>query len=175
MDKKDEAPEVKLPKLTPAEHKVYNRLADGMNYYHDHFKSTWTLLHKACTNNSRPSGMSIRQFLTTALEFAHHLTMHHTIEERHIFPVLARKMPKFRKELELLTQHKQIHEGLEKFEVYLGECRTGERELRLGELKVLMDGFGGVLWEHLDEEVEELGAENMRRYWSLEEMRGMPM
>ncbi len=101
--------------------------------------------------------------------------MHHTIEEQHIFPVLARKMPVFKKEMELLTQHKQIHNGLDKFEEYIKGCRSGERELRMEELKGVMDTFGKVLWEHLDDEVRTLGAENMRRYWTVEEMRRMPM
>jgi hypothetical protein len=95
--------------------------------------------------------------------------------EQHIFPVLARKMPAFSKELELLTQHKQIHEGLDRLEEYLTACRTGERELRMGEMKTIFDSFGKVLWQHLDDEVKQLGAENMRKYWSLEEMRRMPM
>lgn len=119
--------------------------------------------------------MSIRSFLTMGEEFCHHLTVHHTIEERHIFPVLAKKMPAFRKELELLTQHKQIHEGLEKFEEYIGQCRSGEREVNLREMGRIMDGFGSVLWTHLDQEVRELGAENMRKYWTIDEIRRIPM
>ena len=119
--------------------------------------------------------MSIKSYLSTGAEFAHHLTIHHTIEERHIFPVLARKMPAFKEELQLLTHHKRIHEGLEVFEAYIDACRTGEKELRMEEVKGIMDGFGAVLWEHLDAEVEQLGAENMRRFWTLEEMRRMPM
>jgi len=109
------------------------------------------------------------------LEFCMHLETHHSIEERHIFPVLARKMPAFRKELELLTQHKQIHAGLEKLQEYLEQCKSGERELRLEQVKGNMDLFGKVLWEHLDNEVQQLGAENMRLFWSVEEMRRMPM
>ncbi len=119
--------------------------------------------------------MSIRAFLNTGLEFCHHLTVHHTIEEQHIFPVLARKMPAFKQELELLTQHKLIHNGLEKFEGYLEQCRVGERELRLEEMRELLEGFGTVLWQHLDDEVKQLRAENMRRFWSAEEMRRLPM
>jgi hypothetical protein len=38
-----------------------------------------------------------------------------------------------------------------------------------------MEGFGKVLWQHLDEEVQTLKAENMRQYWSVEEMRRLPM
>jgi len=128
-------------------------------------------MYKACENNKRPAGMSIRQFLHTGLEFCSHLEMHHGVEERHVFPLLAKKMPAFRKELELLAQHKEIHQGLEKFQEYLENCQTGEKELRLSEMKRLMDQFGDVLWRHLDEEVKELGAENMRKYWTLEEMR----
>lgn len=103
--------------------------------------------------------------------------MHHNIEETHIFPVLARKMPAFREgaKLELLSQHREIHKGMDRLEDYLQACRTGEKELRMSELKEILDGFGKVLWEHLDDEVKELGAENMRRYWTREEMRRMPM
>lgn len=132
-------------------------------------------MYKACEANKRPAGMSIRQFLYTGLEFCSTLELHHGIEERHIFPVLATRMPAFKKELELLTQHKQIHAGLEKFQEYLEDCESGEKELRLGEMKTIMDGFGDVLWKHLAQEVKELGAENMRKYWTLEEMRRMPM
>ncbi|KAK6438645.1 hypothetical protein LTR95_005156 [Oleoguttula sp. CCFEE 5521] len=163
-----------LPPLSTADFRAYNRLAEMMDAYHNHFRQTWNLLYGACESNKRPQGMSIRAFLRTAKEFASHLTMHHTIEEQHIFPVLAKKMPKFRKELELLTQHKQIHAGLEVFEEYIGACRNGERELRLGELREVMGGFGTVLWEHLDEEVKELGAENMRKYWTIAELKQIP-
>lgn len=118
--------------------------------------------------------MSIRQFLSLGEEFSHHLTIHHTIEERHIFPILAKKMDCFKNSEHLVGQHKQIHEGLEKFEGFIADCRSGEKELRMGEMKAIMDGFGGVLWSHLDDEVKTLGAENMRKYWTPEEMRRMP-
>ena len=101
--------------------------------------------------------------------------MHHGIEEQHIFPFLARKMPAFQEELHLLTQHKQIHQGLDLFEDYLKSCKKGERELRMEEMKGLMDTFGGVLWQHLDDEVEQLGAENMRKFWTLKEMNDIPI
>lgn len=35
--------------------------------------------------------------------------------------------------------------------------------------------WGGVLWRHLDQEVEALRPENMRRCWSLEELDRIPM
>ncbi|KAF2734937.1 hypothetical protein EJ04DRAFT_512095 [Polyplosphaeria fusca] len=172
---KEQLTEPTLPKLSPSEFRQYNHMAENMDYFHNHFRSTWNTLFGACARGSRPAGMSIRQFIAMGHQFCRHLTMHHTIEERRIFPVLAKRMPAFQKELELLTQHKQIHEGVEKMEEYLDECVGGERELRLAELKTIMEGFGEVLWQHLDAEVEELGADNMRKYWTIEEMKRMPM
>lgn len=87
-------------------------------------------------------------------------------------------MPEFqngKNAAELLRQHKEIHIGMEKLGEYLQRCRSGETELELRVLKGIMDTWGEVLWKHLDQEVKTLGAENMRRYWSKEEMRRMPM
>ena len=167
--------EKKLPKLTAQEFRAYNHMAEHMNYYHNNFRQTWKTLYTACENNKRPGSISLRQFINTGLQFCHHLTLHHDIEEAHIFPVLAKKMPAFREEMEMKTAHKTIHAGLEKMEPYLDECRSGERELVLKELKIIMDEFGAVLWQHLDEEVAQLGAENMRKYWTVAEMQRMPM
>jgi hemerythrin-like domain-containing protein len=125
--------------------------------------------------------MSLKQFLTTGLQFCSHLHTHHSIEEQHIFPVLARKMPAFKNgpnykgAAELLRQHKAIHEGMDVFEAYLHAVREGETELDLKVLKTKMDSWGEVLWKHLEQEVKTLGAENMRKYWTLDEMRRMPM
>lgn len=172
----EEAPaaEEQLPKLSASEFRLYNHMAEQMDYYHNMFRATWTTLYTACTTSRRPAHLSLRQFLRTGLDFCSHLEAHHGYEEAHVFPVLARKMPAFRRELHLLTQHKAIHKGLDKLRDYLEGCRTGERELRLDELKEVMDGFGEVLWKHLDDEVKQLGAENMRKFWTVEEMRRMP-
>lgn len=169
-----EPKEQKLPKLSAQEFQAYNRMATHMDYFHNHFRESWNTLYKACEANKRPKNLSIRAFLSVGLQLCQHLTMHHDIEEASIFPVLAKKMPAFRHEMEMKTAHKSIHDGLEKLEPWLEQVQSGERELNLRELKVIMDTFGEVLWQHLDEEVVELGAENMRKYWTLAEMQNMP-
>ena len=131
------------------------------------------MLYKACENGQRPAGVSIRGFIHAGLQLCQHLTIHHTIEEQHIFPELAERMPNFKDDEILISQHHQIHEGLEKVQRYLQECQFGGKELRLNELKAIMDSFGEVLWLHLDEEVRNLGAENMRKYWTKQEILRM--
>jgi hemerythrin-like domain-containing protein len=118
--------------------------------------------------------MSIRQFLSLGIEFCQMLHMHHSIEEQRIFPQLARRMPAFRRELLLLTQHKEIHKGMDKMEDYLEECRRGQQDFQFRVLREKMDSFGEVLWAHLDEEVKELGGRNMAKYWTKEEMSRIP-
>jgi hypothetical protein len=76
---------------------------------------------------------------------------------------------------ELLRQHKAIHEGMDEFADYLRRCKARECEFELGVLKEKMDSWGEVLFKHLDQEVRDLGAENMRRHWTLAEMRAIPM
>ena len=183
-----------LPPLSREDRDTYARMGTTMEWFHNNFRNTWKVLYAACSSGKRPANMSIRQFLNTGSEFAHHLTMHHTIgksnssgahlvarpltetiEEQHIFPVLAQRMPAFKKELELLTQHKQIHTGLEKFEAYIDDCKAGKRDMRMDELKEIMDSFGTVLWAHLQDEVNQLSPNNMRKYWSLDEVRRLPM
>jgi hypothetical protein len=125
--------------------------------------------------------MSLRQFIDEGLYFIRTLTAHHSIEETYFFPMLATRMPEFRsaaqnkgagkskEAAELLQQHRQIHAGME----YLTKCRNREIEFEMGVLKEKMDNWGEVLWKHLAQEVKTLGAENMRKYWSLEEVRGL--
>lgn len=108
------------------------------------------------------------------LDFSSQLGKHHSIEEQYLFPYLARKMPQFQDEVQLLQQHDHIHVGMSRLEDYLKKCLSGMTELRLDEMKRLMDGFGAVLWTHLDDEERTLGADSMRNYWTLEEMDNLP-
>ncbi|CAK7203926.1 hypothetical protein SEUCBS139899_006676 [Sporothrix eucalyptigena] len=178
----------KLPPLSPAEFREYNRMAEHMDHFHNHFRMVWTMIYDACEKRKRPAGMSIRQFLDEGLQFISYLTTHHSIEESYVFPMLAKRMPEFQqpskkkatakgraKAVELIQQHREIHAGMDAFEDYVRRCRSGETELEMTVLKAQMDTWGKVLWQHLDEEVKTLGAENMRKYWSLEDMRRMRM
>jgi hypothetical protein len=187
-----EAEQSKLPPLTVTEFRQYNRLAEHMDAFHQHFRTTWNVLYAAASSGRRPQGMSIRAFINAGLQLVSHLETHHAIEETYVFPHLATRMPEFRtgkernlsgaqddkgrkKAAELLQQHVEIHKGMEGLEDYLRKCLSGEADLEMSVLKAQLDTWGTVLWTHLDQEVRTLGAENMRRYWSLDEMRKLRM
>lgn len=92
-----------------------------------------------------------------------------------VFPFLATRMPAFANQDVLVAQHKVIHGGLKNLESHAENCLQGRVDLRWCEIKEILDSFGPTLWEHLDEEVRQLGAEQTRKYWSAEEMTRMPM
>ncbi|PTB38377.1 hypothetical protein M441DRAFT_29751 [Trichoderma asperellum CBS 433.97] len=165
-----------LPKLSDHEFRMYNRLADKMNWFHNNFRQSWNVLWQACTTGRRPQGMSLKQLFQVGTEFAEHLTVHHRIEETYFFPMLAKRMPEFDpKNGDLVKQHAQIHDGLEKFEEYISQCKRGEKDFEMSVLKEKMESWGGVLWAHLDDEVRSLGAENMRKFWTLQEIQRFNM
>ncbi|KAK3944220.1 hypothetical protein QBC46DRAFT_374738 [Diplogelasinospora grovesii] len=190
-------PEPELPPLTPEQFRVYNRLADTMEYFHDHFRKSWRVLYSACESHRRPSGMTLRQFIDEGLSLVRYLEAHHNIEETYLYPLLARKMPEFtdssnpavvhrsfikggnikrqRQKCELLRQHEEIHAGMDVFGDYLRRCKNRETELELNVLREKMDTWGDVLFNHLDQEVRDLGADKMRRVWSMDEMRAFPI
>ncbi|KAI0554351.1 hypothetical protein F4679DRAFT_528062 [Xylaria curta] len=186
-----EKEEKKLPPLSGAEFREYNRMAEHMDMFHAHFRSTWELLYSSASSGKRAQGLSIRAFIHVGLNLVSNLETHHGIEEAYIFPDLARKMPEFRtgkerglpqasegkkrEAAELLRQHVEIHKGMDGLRAYLRSCLSGETELQMSTLKAQLDTWGTVLWTHLDQEVKTLGAENMRRYWTLDEMRSMRM
>lgn len=68
-----------LPPISGQDREAYARMGNTMEWFHNNFRNTWRVLHGACSSGKRPANMSIRQFLNTGSEFAHHLTMHHTI------------------------------------------------------------------------------------------------
>ncbi|KAI0512745.1 hypothetical protein F5B22DRAFT_613996 [Xylaria bambusicola] len=193
---KGETEEPKLPPLSAHEFREYNRMAEHMDIFHNHFRSTWNMLYTSASSGRRAQGMSMRSFIHAGLEFTQHLEMHHSIEERYVFPELARRMPEFRtgkernldhqgggeedegkrkKAAELLQQHVDIHKGMDGLADYLRRCLSGETELQMSVLKTQLDSWGTVLFTHLDQEVRTLGAENMRKYWTLDEIRKMRM
>ena len=180
-----------LPPLSASDFRRYNRMAMVMDSYvsssipkpgpgilraqHNHFRHEWQTLWNACSASEDSKTMSAKSMINTGLSFLSHLTLHHDIEEAHIFPFLAQRMDFFKPDGVHPQQHREIHKGMEELEDYLKQCLRGSRDFRRDEVKECMSKWGDVLWTHLAEEVQTLGANNMRKYWSLDEVRQMPM
>lgn len=121
------------------------------------------------------------------------LEFHHSIEERHIFPVLAQRMPEFNHKSSAvhLEEHKAIHEGMsmldmssrsllgprslgsfltrrsltgmDRYSAYLSKCKSSPSSFDAEEFRKILQSWGPILFYHLDAEVKTLHHDNLRR------------
>jgi hypothetical protein len=72
-------------------------------------------------------------------------------------------MPHFAAHGEHLKEHEEIHKGLDEYVAYIRQCRKDRKEWDGDKMKGIMDGFRGVLFKHLDHEVESLSGDEMKK------------
>ncbi|KAJ6606039.1 hemerythrin/HHE cation-binding motif-containing protein [Mycena vulgaris] len=148
-----------------------------MARFHAYFKSEFNTIYELADGSFTKRGLSLTLYLEMAKRLNSHLTMHHTIEERHIFPILAKRMPEFSTETEdgHIDSHKGIHKGIDELAALVAKYKTQPSTYSPTEMRACLDGFREVLFVHLDEEVNDLRGENMKKYWTLEELESIPM
>lgn len=157
--------------MTDAE---WNHLSTRMASFHNHFRSEFKQIYTLSSTFSK-RGLSLPRFIDYALQFNEQLTFHHTIEERMVFPALAQRMPEFAAAHEHTASHVKIHDGLERYTTYLDAAKRAPEKYKADELKEIMDALASVLFPHLEDEERSLKKENMQKYWTLEELKRLPM
>ncbi|TDL24877.1 hypothetical protein BD410DRAFT_744576 [Rickenella mellea] len=114
--------------------------------------------------------MSLRTYLRALNDLNQHLTAHHSIEEKYVFPILATRMPSFAENEEHRQSHEGIHKGLDRLGALTKTYREDPTSFSPEEVRKCLESFKDVLMRHMDDEVKDLGAENMKKYWKLEEI-----
>ncbi|KAK7692743.1 hypothetical protein QCA50_004376 [Cerrena zonata] len=160
---------------TAQEERRWNRMSIQMQNFHNHFKLEFNALYEMADGSFNKRGLSLGLYLRQAEQLQRQLTLHHTIEERHIFPILAKRMPSFRNDEAHIKSHHGIHEGLDKLAQLLHKWKVEPSAYSPQEMRESLDSWREVLFKHLDEEVNDLSGENMKKYWTLEEMDILPM
>ncbi|CAA7261621.1 unnamed protein product [Cyclocybe aegerita] len=159
------------------EERKWNRMSEKMSGFHEWFKQEFNMLYTLADGSFTSRGLSLAHYLETAKTMNHHLTMHHAIEERYVFPILTKKMPQFAKENEgaHIISHQGIHEGLVKLEKLVDKWTDEPATYSPEEMRDCLDSFRDVLFHHLDEEVEDLRGENLKKYFTLQEVTALPI
>ena len=151
----------------------YSRLWIVMRQFHDRFRRQFLSIYEQAgqlPSVTAKENADIRRFCRGAYQLYEQLDGHHSIEEEYIFPALGKKMDVFKKgEGAHLQQHRQIHEGLDTYVDYLKACLRDQSKFDSGKLRGNMDSWRMVLFQHLDEEVDSLHPDNMKKYWTREE------
>lgn len=163
-----------LPPLTDHEERQYNQFARKMTHFHTYLQREYETAYELADGSFSKRGMSLIAYLDSVDEFRTHLTTHHDIEEVHIFPVLGKRMPEFRPNERHKTSHKLIHDGLDQLEAIVQKFRETPSTYKPEVMRNTLDSFRDVLYHHLAEEVRDLSAENMRKYWTISELSKIP-
>jgi len=162
-----------LSPLTPFEERRYGALGLKMQYFHNHLQEEYEMSYELADGSFNNRGMHLTEFLDSVDQFRNHLTLHHDIEEAHVFPLLAKRMAVFRENERHKNSHKLIHDGLDKLEAIVHEFRLSPSSYSPTRMREALDSFREPLYTHLAEEVRDLSAENMRKHWSLQEIGRM--
>lgn len=96
----------------------FARLLQGMLPYHNHFRMEHAQIAKGLQRSQSAPKVTLIRLMQQALQLCHHLEMHHTIEEAHIFPLLADKVPSFAHNSAHIAEHAAMHAKLEELEAY---------------------------------------------------------
>lgn len=161
------------PKLA-AEEYAWNAPSRGMARFHNSHKRTFNNSYTHAEDYAEV-GYTLQSFLRESYNLVIHLGNHHGIEEEYIFPMLAHKHPAFREGAEHKEDHALIHHALERYAEYL-EAAMEDPDIYTPEgLRALLDSFREPLMRHLDQEIEDLKPESLRKYgFTLAEVRRLP-
>ncbi|KIM91817.1 hypothetical protein PILCRDRAFT_809782 [Piloderma croceum F 1598] len=169
----DNPAQVPLSSLPPEEQRRWKHLGTAMSDHHQMFKAHFDMLYDLADGSFSKYGLDQQGYLDQARDLTQELSNHHMIEERFIFPILGQRMPKFK--AEHLESHKGIHDGTDRLAVLLSKYRSKPASYSPTEMKECLDSWREVLFRHLDEEVADLQADNLRKYWTLQELARIPV
>ncbi|GAA93753.1 uncharacterized protein L969DRAFT_84795 [Mixia osmundae IAM 14324] len=152
----------------------WDRIADHMDSFHNHFRQTFEHVYRHA-EDYRMLGLSLNSFLAQAMSLYTHLNMHHSIEERFIFPHLSQRMPQFAHGEQHTREHQEMHKGLERYSAYIKTAQQTPSKYDGSELRAIMSELGSVLMPHMDAEVTSLKGASLRQYWAFDELKSFPM
>ncbi|KAJ7485427.1 hypothetical protein FB451DRAFT_1229734 [Mycena latifolia] len=133
----------------------YVALQYNMANTHDLYKLAYKTILPHLDN---PPMDDLDNFLGYCRAWASTIVGHHDSEEEVLFPFLSQKLD-FSSEVE---QHVVVAEGLTGIIKYIDESVANHAAFDGAKLKDMMITLGGPLFEHLDEEVEDLAPEKLK-------------
>ncbi|KAJ3049123.1 hypothetical protein HK097_009859 [Rhizophlyctis rosea] len=144
---------------------VYETWTTNLKYFHDHHRSSLNHLIQECDTIKRAQ---IPPFLRSLQSFLHGLHMHHTIEDHHVFPFLAKKfdVSQFEKD------HQQLDSIIEKLQTAASATDVGNWPVEFDRrgMKALLVEMKELVFPHMQLEEDITRPEKMREAFTQKEM-----
>jgi len=139
----------------------YLSLQYNMANTHDLYKLAYKTI---LPHLDKPPLEDLDNFLGYCRAWASSIVGHHDSEEQVLFPFLSQKLD-FSNELE---QHRVVEEGLTGIIKYIDNSVADHASFDVAKFKDMMVTLGGPLFEHLDQEVEDLAPEKLQVFTAAE-------
>lgn len=150
-------------------------MSERMTSFHNWFKEEYKIIYKSADGSYTKRGLSLPRYLDTIVAFNYHLHAHHTTEERLVFPVLAKEIPKFARNTRdgHVDSHQAIHKSLQNLLKNVDKWRKEPTSYSPTEMIGALDRLAEVLFEHLDREIEDIRGDKLKPYFKLEEIESI--
>ncbi|KAJ1561357.1 hypothetical protein HK405_004157 [Cladochytrium tenue] len=131
-------------------------LAFDMLPAHNYILRTINAIYLQAINVGEAGPDVIKSFLAYCRVWHHVLDDHHKTEEEVIFPKIEAAIGEEGYMSKALTQHEELHPGLEAFGDYVKNLEKKEEEYDGKKLREIIDSFAPILARHLEDEIDLL-------------------
>jgi hemerythrin-like domain-containing protein len=137
----------------------YNQVLETMVFFHSLLRRKWADISKGLSSGNP----NAKQLIPAILDFCHHLDLHHRIEERSWFPLLAKRLPQFKRTGAHVAEHAVMHTALSELQGYAAAVEAKDEAFSKTRAQALAKTLEDALFPHLQEEEESLQGENLRQ------------
>ncbi len=148
----------------------FSTLYESMLYFHSVHHQELLSMQQQCKQAKTIT--DLHRLASDISSFCHHLHAHHTIEDRHMFPSIARKTDISHLE----AHHKQLTQMLVEFENFsrrLKQLKNPNENISnvITDATLLVDKVSTLVNEHERAEEQVIAPDNMKKWFKENEMR----
>lgn len=149
---------------------IYSTLYETMRYFHSLHHRELASMQEQCKKAQNVA--DLHRLASNISSFCHSLHVHHTIEDRRLFPVIARKTDISHLE----THHQQLGQLLNEFENMahqLKQLKNADNNISTSivHATALVDKVSALVHEHEAAEEQTIVADNMKKWFTEREMK----
>jgi iron-sulfur cluster repair protein YtfE (RIC family) len=150
--------------------KIFSTLYESMVYFHGFHHQELLSMQQQCKQAKTIA--DLHRLASNIHSFCHQLHAHHTIEDRRLFPLIARKIDISHLE----AHHEQLTQLLVEFENFsrrLKQLKTSDENISavIVDATTLVDKVSTLVNEHERAEEQVIAPDNMKKWFSESEMR----
>lgn len=149
---------------------AFSTLYESMRYFHDMHHRELSSMQQQCKQAKTVS--DLHRLASNISSFCHHLHAHHTIEDRSLFPTIARKTDISHLE----AHHKQLSQMLVEFENFsrrLKQLKNPDENIStvINDATSLVERVSTLVNEHERAEEQVIAPDNMKKWFTEREMK----